>query len=499
MPFLGDLQGKSLYRVLGGIQETAQFREAIGNPEGAFVIPIIASVYNLAAGVMSLCVTFGMQLGRKRTILLGDLLICIGAVLQAATYSVGQIIAGRIICGFGIGCIASAVPTYMAEMSLEASERGPEVSYQLALLITGVALAYWVDLVFVQGLDSHPWLWRIPLAMQSCFAIFSAGLLAFLPDTPRWYYARGRLDEGDKVLARLYALPVEHESVQMVREEVLASLQEESHTEDQFKWWQLFWDNSDLQFGRRLRTSFLILWAQQFLGINMLVYFSTQIFSNLGYSLQLSGILAGVLNTVFALASYPPIWLIERIGRVALMFWGALGCGAFMLIYVVLTTLPASKMTAGTNWAAVVFIILYEVVFGIGWLGTCWVYGPEIAPLKYRHVAGGLGAAGEWFSTWVMVFGGGTGINAIGAPIFIWPLLCCFLAAAYVWFCCPETTGKTLEEIDVLFARGAAKERLEAGAIGTNRGRRASLASSLDEKRRHSGVSRHERIGDEKA
>ncbi|KAK5679891.1 hypothetical protein LTS10_007839 [Elasticomyces elasticus] len=489
MPFLGGLQGKSLYRAISaccgaafmlygwdaGERPRPQFREAIGNPEGAFVIPIIASVYNLAAGVMSLCVTFfGMQLGRKRTILLGDLLICIGAVLQAATCSAGQIIAGRIICGFGIGCIASAVPTYMAEMSLEASERGPEVSYQLALLITGVALAYWVDLGFVQGLDSHPWLWRIPLAMQSCFAIFSAGLLAFLPDTPRWYYARGRLDEGDRVLARLYALPVEHESVQMVREEVLASLQEEGHTEDQFKWWQLFWDNSDLQFGRRLRTSFLILWAQQFLGINMLVYFSTQIFSNLGYSLQLSGVLAGVLNTIFALASYPPIWLIERIGRRALMFW-------------------ASKMTAGTNWAAVVFIILYEVVFGIGWLGTCWVYGPEIAPLKYRHSAGGLGAAGEWFSTWVIVFGGGTGINAVGAPIFIWPLLCCILAAAYVCFYCPETIGKTLEEIDVLFARGAAKERLEAGAIGTNRGRRASLASSLGEKRRHSGVSRHER------
>ena len=70
-------------------------------------------------------------------------------------------------------------------MSLEARERGPEVSYQLALLITGVALAYWVDLGFVQGLDRHPWLWRIPLAMQSCFAIFSACLLFCLPDTPR--------------------------------------------------------------------------------------------------------------------------------------------------------------------------------------------------------------------------------------------------------------------------------------------------------------------------
>ena len=71
-------------------------------------------------------------------------------------------------------------------MSLEASERGPEVSYQLALLITGVALAYWVDLGFVQGLDKSPDLWRIPLAMQSCFAIFSACLMFMLPDTPRW-------------------------------------------------------------------------------------------------------------------------------------------------------------------------------------------------------------------------------------------------------------------------------------------------------------------------
>ena len=253
--------------VLGGFQETKQFRDAIGNPQGSYTIPLIASSYNLAAGVMSLCTSFfAMQLGRKRTILLGNLFICIGAVLQASSYSVAQILVGRIVTGSGIGCIASSVPTYMAEMSLEASERGPEVSYQLALLISGVALAYWIDLGFVQGLEAHPWLWRVPLAMQSCFAIFSTCLLAFLPDTPRWYYARGRYDEADRCLARLYALPVEHEQVQQVREEVLGSLKEEESDSSSFNFWLLFWDNSELQFGRRLRTSFLILWAQQFLG-----------------------------------------------------------------------------------------------------------------------------------------------------------------------------------------------------------------------------------------
>lgn len=201
-----------------------------------------------------------MKLGRRGTILFGCLLINIGALLQASSYSVGQLIAGRIVTGAGIGCIAAAVPTYMAEMSLEAKERGPEVSYQLALLITGVALAYWVDLGFVQGLDRHPWLWRIPLAMQSCFAIFSATLLYMLPDTPRWYYARGRQQEGDEVLARLHALPLEHESVQFVKSEIIASLEEENDT-GKISLAILFWDNTELQFGRRLRTSFLINWV----------------------------------------------------------------------------------------------------------------------------------------------------------------------------------------------------------------------------------------------
>lgn len=399
---LENLQSQTLYRVmsaccgsafmlygydagvLGGIQATPQFRNAIGNPQGVFIIPVIASIYNLAAAIMSLAVTlFGMQLGRRKTILLGDFFICVGAILQASTFSVGQIIVGRVICGMGIGCIASAVPTYMAEMSLEAKERGPEVCWQLALLITGVvciysallscnilltspqALAYWIDLGFVAGLETRPYLWRIPLALQMCFAIFSAGLF-FLPDTPRWYYYRGRIDEADACLARLHGLPVTHEHVQTQKMEVLASIDEEDNAT--FSLIQIFWDNSDYQVGRRLRTSFLILFAQQFLDINMLVYFATSIFLQLGYSPFLSGVLAAVMNTVFALSSYPPVWYIEKIGRRAMIFWTSLSCGACMVVYIVMTNLP--HQTAATGWIAVAFILLYMVVFGFGWLGV---------------------------------------------------------------------------------------------------------------------------------
>jgi len=129
---LDNVQGKTLYRlmsmacgsafllygwdagVLGGIQATPQFLAAIGNPTGSETVPIVAAIYNLAAGVMALCVSsFGMKIGRKGTILLGCLLVCIGALLQASTYSLGQMLVGRIVAGAGIGCIAAAVPTYM--------------------------------------------------------------------------------------------------------------------------------------------------------------------------------------------------------------------------------------------------------------------------------------------------------------------------------------------------------------------------------------------------
>lgn len=107
--------------------------------------------------------------------------------------------------------------------------------------------------------------------MQCCFAVFSLAGLIFLPDTPRWYYARGRVEEGDSVLARLHDVPTDDTKVTNMRKAIMNAIEEEKRNRFDIK--LLFWDNSDLQIGRRLRTSFLILFMQQLMGINMLVYF----------------------------------------------------------------------------------------------------------------------------------------------------------------------------------------------------------------------------------
>ena len=144
--------------VLGGVQTTKPFLDAMGNPTGTYVIPMIASSYTLAAAVCSLAVSvLGMPLGRRGCILMGNALVIVGASIQASSWSVPQIIVARCICGFGIGFISCSVPTYMAEMSIDSKERGPEVAVQCVWLISGVALAYWIDFGFTRMTNQVSW------------------------------------------------------------------------------------------------------------------------------------------------------------------------------------------------------------------------------------------------------------------------------------------------------------------------------------------------------
>ncbi|KAJ5698166.1 hypothetical protein N7462_000171 [Penicillium macrosclerotiorum] len=255
--------------VLGGVQVTAPFREALGNPTGSYIIPMVASSYTLAAAVCSLAVS----------------LIVIGGSLQASSWSVGQIIAGRVLCGFGIGFISCAVPTYMAEMSLTEKERGPEVALQCIFLVSGCAFAYWVDFGFTRL--GNQLSWRFPLGFQALLAATSGVIMFLLPDTPRWYYARGRLEEADGILARLHDRPIYDLAVQNMQQSIL-SIEHEAEETKSLNVLDLIWDRSNLRVGRRIRISLLILSLQQMMGINIAVYYSVTIFSQIGLSSTIS-------------------------------------------------------------------------------------------------------------------------------------------------------------------------------------------------------------------
>lgn len=105
--------------VLGGVLLHPPFLNAIGNPTGVYVIPMIVASYDLAACVTAVGVAFfAFNIGRRGTVILGNIVAVIGSVIQASSYSVSQLIVGRLCTGFAIGCISSAVPTYLNETGL---------------------------------------------------------------------------------------------------------------------------------------------------------------------------------------------------------------------------------------------------------------------------------------------------------------------------------------------------------------------------------------------
>ncbi|KAG0645578.1 Hexose transporter 4 [Hyphodiscus hymeniophilus] len=434
-----NFRGRSLYRVmsfscamaftlygydsgvLAGVQNTKPYLDALGNPQlkSTYIIPMIASSFVLGAWAMSMMISFiGMPMGRRYCILSGDVLVTIGGAIQASSHSVPQIIVGRVLCGFGLGFISSTVPTYMAEMSIKSSERGPEVAFQCAMIISGV------------------------------LAIISGIGISMLPDTPRWYYVMGRIEEGDQVLSALHDLPIDDEGVQQQKKEILDIIASEA-SQKPFSMLTLLWDNTELQSGRRLRTAFLITFIQQLMGINLLVYYSTIIFSQIGLSAFLSSLLGAVMNTGFAAGTWFTPSTIERWGRRSILLWTGAACTVFMLIFVVMINLGDAKSTA-TQWTAVASVILYIFVFGYGWVGIPWLYGPELAPLRYRHLGGSYGAIGEWCGTFLTVFAGGIAIQRIGPLSWI----------LYLLF----SSGKTLEEIDEIFMK--CRTDIDGGDLG---------------------------------
>lgn len=131
--------------VLGGVLLHQPFLDAIGNPTATYTIPMIVASYDLAACVTAVgLASFSFRLGRRGTVVLGNIVAIVGSILQASAYSIAQLIVGRLCTGFAIGAISSAVPTYLSETGIEIGDRGPANALNAILLISGVPLAYWI-------------------------------------------------------------------------------------------------------------------------------------------------------------------------------------------------------------------------------------------------------------------------------------------------------------------------------------------------------------------
>ncbi len=195
----------------------------------------------------------------------------------------------------------------------------------------------------------------------------------------------------------------------------------------------------------------------------MLAYYSTVTLSQAGASPTLVNLLAGVQNIIFAAGCVPLYFTVERMGRRTILLWGATVMSTLMLIFLVL---QAIDPTRPMQWASIAIIWLFLFVMGWAWQGCVWLYCSEIPPLEYRHIGGSITAFGEWLSTFLFVMILPIGLENIRWRFWIFVLTGNLAAVVFVYFLCPETGGKTLEQIDWIFAKPGTFAPDDKGVVG---------------------------------
>lgn len=408
--------------------------------EGWYVgCALIGSIIGVAvAGVLS------DNLGRKKTMLISAVMFSISAIGCAVCKGFTDLVVFRMIGGFGIGVVSIVSPIYISEVAM-AEKRGTLVSlYQLAVTV-GFLLAYLANYLILKGADTGatgPALsvrmfgseyWRGMLGCETIPDLLFLAVIFFIPESPRWLIVKGRDAEAMKVLSRIYPDSADAAGQMALTKQSIAG---EVKTE-----WKALLEPGIF---RAVLIGSAIAILGQFMGVNAVLYYGPKIFSDAGLSSEgsmFSTVLVGVVNmltTVIALL------IIDKVGRKKLVWWGVGGmiiCLVMIGLWFLLGSLP--------TWFLLVFFLLYVFCTAISISAVVFVLLSEMYPNRVRGLAMSVAGLALWVGTyligqltpWMLE-------NLTPAGTFFLFAFMCFPYLWLMWKKVPETTGKTLEEIE---------------------------------------------------
>ncbi len=391
----------------------------------------------------------GDLLGRKKAMIVSAVLFSASAIGCALCATFGELVLWRIVGGAGIGVASIICPLYISELAA-AEYRGRLVSlYQLAVTI-GFVGAYLVNFVLLRhslsGADASGLLgnifvgevWRGMLGMETLPAVLFFIIIFFIPESPRWLLAHRHEQRGREVLQHVYT---DAAAARAEAASVEASLRA---TSGEGSDWRM------LLRPRMLRAVIIgtdIAILGQFMGVNAVLYYGPTIFEDAGLSAGDSlfyQVMVGAVNTLTTVAA---LLLIDKVGRKQLVYWGVSGMIVSLLRIAGYFTYGAS-LGLSSVWL-LVFFLIYIMCCAGSICAVVFVLLSEMYPTKIRALAMSIAGFALWVGTylvgqltpWLMA-------NLSAAGVFLLFALMCVPYMLIMWRAVPETTGKSLEEIE---------------------------------------------------
>ncbi|KAI5293403.1 hypothetical protein KEM52_005561 [Ascosphaera acerosa] len=249
----------------------------------------------------------GDLLGRRRTILIGSSIMIVGAILQCTAFSLGHLVVGRLVTGWGNGMNTSTVPMWQSETAA-AHHRGKLVMIEGMLITGGITLSYWIDYGFI-WIHEKEVAWRFPLAFQIVFAAIILATIMNLPESPRWLVMRNRNEEAVEVLAAISDLPEDDPVIAIELRNVQATVEEMSRGS-----FRSLFKMSDYREFHRMVLACVSQMYQQISGINLITYYAPTLYNNIAPNDDKDAgvgqaVFLFVFNTFFGIGWLSTAWL----------------------------------------------------------------------------------------------------------------------------------------------------------------------------------------------
>jgi MFS transporter, SP family, sugar:H+ symporter len=434
--------------VINGAVKSIEEQFQVGSIELGFAVA--SALLGAAVGAMT-AGRIADKIGRIAVMKIAAVLFFISAIGTAFAPEVITLVVFRVIGGIGVGVASVIAPAYIAETS-PPRIRGRLGSLQQLAIVLGIFLSFAVntllqtiaggaskDLWF--GLEAWRWMFLVMMVPAVVY-----GVLSFtIPESPRYLVASHKVPEARRVLNLLLG----EKNLEITIDRIKETLERE----DKPSWKDM----------RKPGGSFLsfygIVWVglglsvfQQFVGINVIFYYSNVLWQAVGFSeseAAWSTVITSVINVATTLIA---IALIDKIGRKPLLLIGSTGMAVTLLTMSVIfanATVGADGVPAlpeGTDFIALIAANLFVVAFGMSWGPVVWVLLGEMFPNRIRAAALGLAAAGQWVANWLITVSFPELRSHLGLAYGFYGL-CAVLSGLFVWRWVMETKGVSLEDM----------------------------------------------------